>query len=246
MTENANIGLDKMLIDGKKRLIIYSVMIFFFAAISSNSGMNNFRIDLVSFNDNIFIANLTYLGFLMVINERVVEVVKTNFMEPEKLKFLATKKELESQLCLILKKHLNDTEIESLIRKLSPEDYDEIHELEYLVLRHVGTDLDEYKRIKSELKKTNLDIALHANATRTYILRISLIVAGALSCLGCASFLYPLIDSTLFITDSYEKHIIEGVSAVITSWAIAAGSDGWNTVTDWVGKSINNKKGTVS
>lgn len=237
-----------MKFDGKSRLIIYSMLIFILATLSSASGMNTFKINLLSFNDNIFLANLTYMGFLIVIMERVVEVVKTNFMEPKKLELLAKLKEIESQQCLILKEALTVEAVADLVKKLKPEDYDEIHEMEYIALNHLGTKLDEYKRIKLENKRVRLEIALHANITRTYILRISLIIAGALSCLGCANFLYPLLDSSLFVKDLYipDPYIIDGLSAVITAWAIAAGSDGWNTVTDWAGKAFNNKKGTLN
>lgn len=236
-----------MTFDSKSRLIAYSVIIFLLAMLSSAAGMNTFKINLLAFNENLFLANVTYLGFLIVIMERVVEVVKTNFMEPNKLKLLAELRELESAQSLILKSFLNDEEVDKVIKNLKPEDYDEIHELEYIVCSRKGIDLSEYKAIKQKCKEAKYKLAIHANETRTYILRISLIIAGALSTLGCANFLYPLLDSTLFAKDLIipEPYLIDGLSAVITSWAIAAGSDGWNTVTDWAGKAINSKKGTL-
>tara|TARA_R110000765_G_scaffold61990_2_gene120254 strand:+ start:1043 stop:1699 length:657 start_codon:yes stop_codon:yes gene_type:complete len=216
---------------------------------SSAVSWNTFKINLMSFNDNIFLANITYIGFLIVVIERVVEVVKTNYMEPEKLRLLAILKETESQQIIALRNKLDDDRVKEIIKNLKPEDFDETHELEYIVLRSLkGVELTEYTNIKQKCKDAKFALALHANKTRTTILRISLLIAGTLSCLGCANFLYPLLDESLFIKNLYipEPYLIDGLSAVITSWAIAAGSDGWNTVTNWAGKAINNKKGTLS
>ena len=238
-----------MKFDSKSRLIAYSLLIFAFSMLSSAVSWNTFKINLLSFNDNIFLANITYLGFLIVVIERVVEVVKTNYMEPEKLRLLGILKEAESQQVIALRNKLNDDGVKEIIQNLKPEDFDEIHELEYIVLRNLkGVELAEYTNIKQKGKDAKFALALHANKTRTTILRISLLIAGALSCLGCANFLYPLLDESLFVKDIFipEPYLIDGLSAVITSWAIAAGTDGWNTVTDWAGKAINNKKGTLS
>lgn len=233
--------------DGKSRLILYSVLIAIFAILSGNLGMSTFKIDLTVFSENLFLANITYLGFLIVIIERVVEVMKTNFMEPQKLRLLADLKEHESNLCLNLKSYLGDASVQALIKNLKPEEYDEIHELEYIVCSQSNINLNEYQVLKQKCKDAKYQIALHANKTRNFILLCSLVIAGTLSCLGCANFLYPLLDSSLFVKDSLipEPYLVEGVSAVITSWSIAAGSDGWNTVTDWAGKAINSKKGTL-
>ena len=209
-----------------------SIGLFALGVVASFLGTTAFKVNLFDISSNIVIANMTYITFVIIVIERVLESYNSSLRKPLRLVRL----DLESVLKLLEVDTEAQKKQKHVIEKSSPNyitdnTYSDCEAQLLEMEREYAIKLKELKQFKNE--------------TRITLLMISVSFAGFLSAFGCLNIFAPFIDDTLFISANnlgLTQALFDGLNVVISAWIVAGGSEGWNSFTSWAESNFKTKK----
>ena len=206
-----------------------SLALFVFGGVASLMGASIFKINLYQISENVILANMIYITFVIIVIERVLESYNSTLRKPLRQKLISHIEELSA------KRDRKITEKEELAKQLP----NVTANADYQTLIRGIESLD------SQVLAKRAELQDFKQETRTTLLRISVLMGGVLSALGCLNAFSPFVDDTLFIgtqSEGLHRALFDGLCVVISAWIVAGGSEGWNSVTKFVESSINPSK----
>lgn len=204
--------------------------LFVLGVVASLLGATVFKVNLYEISENLVIANMVYITFVILIVERVLESYNSSLRKPKRQ---------------ILVSAIENTKVE-LKQEIEQKAFLQETNANYADMPEFNEVITNIRALEHSIEAQNEALLLFKHETRETLLLVSVVMGGVLSATGCLNVFSPFIDGTLFVgTEKFEglhRALFEGFCVAVSGWIVAGGSEGWNSVTKWVEGNINPNK----